>query len=266
VSYCSGIPHSTYYLGQATIPGTNPDGSPRVLLFLAPRDQFEVLDDWGNTLGLRGSGSNSIVFKGGRIPRELAMEDVNMADVSVEGGTPGYALHGNPMYSGRAMSIFAITLAALVVGAGYAALDEYGAQLHTRTTSLPPIVPRIQDPDFLRWYGTVSGKLATAEAALMHAAEQHMEFCRLNASGERPYTFLDDFKLGVIGREAIVQAWEAVEQNLYRTIGSSASKTGERFERIFRDMAQAAGHRNTSLRENSFRLVAQLELGVLPGA
>jgi 3-hydroxy-9,10-secoandrosta-1,3,5(10)-triene-9,17-dione monooxygenase len=264
VSYCSGIPHSTYYLGQAAMPGKNPDGSPRVLLMVVPRDQFEILDDWGNTLGLRGSGSNSIRFTGGFVSSDLVIEDANMADFPVDGGTPGSQLHGNPMYAGRALNIFAITLGALVIGAGYGALDEYERQMRTRTTPLPPIGPRIDDPDFQRWYGTALGKLATAEAAVLQAAQQHMDFCRLNASGERPYTFADDVKLGVIGREAIVQAWEAVEQNLYRTIGSSASKSGERFERIFRDMAQAAGHRNTSLREPSYRQLAVLELGITP--
>jgi 3-hydroxy-9,10-secoandrosta-1,3,5(10)-triene-9,17-dione monooxygenase len=241
------------------------DGPPRLLAFVAPRSEWEMLDDWGHLIGLKGSGSHSLRFDGCRIPADWAIEG-NMVDIDVTGGTPGSALHGNPMYSGRALNIFAITLGALVVGAGYAALDEYARQMHTRTTPIPPIVPRIDDPDFQRWYGAALGKLVTAEAAVLQAAQRHMEFCRLNASGERPYTFADDVKLGVIGREAIVQAWEAVEQNLYRTIGSSASKAGERFERIFRDLAQVAGHRNTSLREASYRQLAVLELGLTPPA
>ncbi len=46
VNYCSGIPYSTHFLGQTLLPGTNPDGSPRVGLYVAPASSYEILDDW----------------------------------------------------------------------------------------------------------------------------------------------------------------------------------------------------------------------------
>jgi len=49
----------------------------------------------------------------------------------------------------------------------------------------------------------------------MTCADQHMERCRQHASGERPYTWEDDLYLSTIAREAILQAWEAVERDLY---------------------------------------------------
>jgi hypothetical protein len=63
-------------------------------------------------------------------------------------------------------------------------------------------------------------------------------------------------------RETIVQAWEAVEQHLLRTIGSSAVKNGQRFERLFRDLATMAAHRNTMLREEFWRQLGAIDLGV----
>ena len=48
-----------------------------------------------------------------------------MIDVDVAKGTPGVALHGNPMYGGRALGLFTMCLAAVIVGAAYNALDEY---------------------------------------------------------------------------------------------------------------------------------------------
>jgi len=98
----------------------------------------------------------------------------------------------------------------------------------------------------------------------MSCADQHMERCRQHASGERPYTWEDDLYISCIARETIVQAWEAVENDLYRTIGSSAAKAGQRFERLFRDLAMAAGHRNTMMRDPLLRQLAQLRLGVDP--
>ena len=221
------------------------------------------MDDWGDTLGLKGSGSHSIRFTNGFVPAEFVLEDVNMVDIPVEGGTVGSELHGNSMYSGRGLCIFTMTLAAIAIGGGYNALDEFEDQMRTRKTPLPPVVSRMQDPDYQRFYGAALTKLATAEAALMNVAQQHMELCRANVAGERPYTFVDDFRLAGIARELVVQVWETVEKDLFRNTGSSAARNGERFERVFRDMAQAAGHRNTLLREQSYRL-AQLTLGLAP--
>ena len=81
------------------------DGPPAMLLFVAPRSEWTMLDDWGDTLGLKGSGSHSVRFDGGRIPAHCALENTTMVDVDVSGGTPGSALHGNPMYAaGRSRS------------------------------------------------------------------------------------------------------------------------------------------------------------------
>src|SRR3954464_14682473 len=64
VPYASGAPYSTHYMGQALMP--DGDCPPAMLLFVAPRSEWTMLDDWGDTLGLRGSGSHSVRFEGGR--------------------------------------------------------------------------------------------------------------------------------------------------------------------------------------------------------
>ena len=79
--------------------------------------------------------------------------------------------------------------------------------------------------------------------------------------GKRLFT-AEDARLAAIARETMVQAWEAVEQHLLRTIGSSAVKNGQRFERLFRDLATMAAHRNTMLREEFWRQLGAIDLGV----
>src|SRR5262245_4087040 len=61
-AYCSGAPYSTHYMGQTFMPSDGPDGGPPgpPLLFVAPRSTWTMLDDWGDSLGLKGSGSHSI--------------------------------------------------------------------------------------------------------------------------------------------------------------------------------------------------------------
>ncbi len=263
VSFCSGIPYSTYYLGQALTPGDGSGAPGPMLLFVAPRGTWRMLDDWGDLLGFKGSGSQSIVFEHGRIPDHYALEETSMIDVD-PARAPGAAIHGNPMYGGRALGIFTMCLAAVMVGAAYNALDEYENQMRSRLTPIPPFVERRLDPDFQRYFGGAWAKIATAEAALHDCAEQHMELCRRQADEGVPYTYKDDMLLGCIAREVMVQTWETVQSELIRTIGASVIKAGERIERIYRDMSIGNAHRNTSFRDWAYRELALAHFG-LPG-
>jgi len=263
VSYCSGIPFSTHYMGQAILPGENDYGLPRMLLFVAPRSEWTILDDWGDLLGMKGSGSQSIRFESGRIPAHWGIEDALMVDFDSSEGTAGLRLHGNPMYAGRALPCFTITLGAIMVGAAYNALDEYESMLETKLTPLPPMTPRKLDPDYQRYFGRAWVKIATAEAALMNGAEQHMELCRRSVDEGIPYSYADDHRVGGIAREVMIQCWETVQADLFRTAGSSAGARGQRLERIYRDMTIGGNsHRNTLLRDWAFRELARERLGL----
>ncbi len=263
VSYCSGIPYSTYFMGQALTQGDGDDGAPGpMLLYVAPRGAWRMLDDWGDLLGLKASGSQSIVFEHGRVPAHYVLENTAMVDVDVSGGTPGVRLHGNPMYGGRAFGIFTMCLASVLVGAAYNALDEYETLLGTRTTPVPPIVPRRLDPDFQRYFGAAWAKIATAEAALRNCAEQYMELCRRQAEQAVEFSYEDDMRLGCIAREVMIQCWETVQSDLVRTVGASLIRSGERMERIYRDLSIGNAHRNTSLRDWAFRELACAHLGI----
>ncbi|MFB4314117.1 acyl-CoA dehydrogenase family protein [Actinomadura sp. 21ATH] len=263
VGYCSGVPYSTHFVGQALIDGLpREEQARRMLLYIAPRSEWTMLDDWGGDLGLKGSGSHSIRFDGGRIPADYALEGVDMLNVAVDGGTPGYALHGDALYSGRSMAPFTMTLCAITVGAGYAALDAFEEEMRTRRTALPPIVPRLTDPDYHRWYGEGLAKIATAEAALMRCATEHHALCERTAAGGPPYGAEEEVRLGAIAREAMLQVIAVVEGPLRQSVGAGVLDDGARFTRILRDLAMVAAHRNTVMREPLYRVLAGLHLGL----
>ena len=172
--YSSGAPYSTYYMGQTLI--RDEGVPPRMTLFVAERSQWEMLDDWGDLLGLRGSGSHTVELEDAFVPDGWALPDTQLVEVDVSGGTPGSRLHGNPMYAGRCFSVFQLELTALMIGAAKGALDEYQAIVTTKRTQRPPTVIRAEDPDYQRWFGMSIGKLATAEAAMLNGADQWTEF------------------------------------------------------------------------------------------
>jgi 3-hydroxy-9,10-secoandrosta-1,3,5(10)-triene-9,17-dione monooxygenase len=260
VAYASGTPYSTFYMGQALLPNEEQRNPPPLLLFVAPRSQWQMLDDWGDIIGLKGSGSHSIRFEGAQIPASWGFE-ANMIDVDVAGGTPGWRLHGNPMYAGRAMCIFTMSLAAVAVGGAYNALDAYEELLRTKSTPLPPFAPRIKDPEHHRWYGRALTHIATMEAALRDTAQRHMELCRRNVEDGVDYSYGEDMLLAGIAREIVINCWEIVNRDLWQTMGASAARDGDRLPRVFRDLAVAVAHRNAQLRDMMYGEIAREALG-----
>jgi 3-hydroxy-9,10-secoandrosta-1,3,5(10)-triene-9,17-dione monooxygenase len=174
--YCSGITHATHFIATALGPAPGTDGPPVPLACVLPRGHYTVLDDWGGgaTLGLQGTGSNSVRVDGEFVPRHLA-EPYDWKGFELPpDGTPGYRLHGNPLYLGRSLTIYYGGLAAPVVGAAYAALDEYEQILRTRPTTVPPRTLRCESADHQRWFGEAQSLADSALAVLVAAGERYM--------------------------------------------------------------------------------------------
>lgn len=262
VAYCSGVPFSTHYMGQALIVGDDGEPDGRMLLFVASHQQFEWLEDWGELMGLKGSGSNTISFERGFVPAHWCLEGALMVDFDVTPPTPGVALHGDPIYGGRAMAPFTLTLAALAIGGAYRALDEYELMLDSKMSVMPPYVPRREDESFQRWFGRAIAQIGTAEAAVMNAVDQHDEICRRAAEQGVAPTYYDDWRLSAIGREAICQLWDVLEGEIFRSAGSSAAGDGTPLVRSFRDMAMLHSHRNMLMREWGYGEIAREYLGL----
>ena len=171
--YSSGIAWSTHFMGQTMVPGET-----KPMLFVAPRSSWEMLDDWGDSLGLKGSASHSVRFDGGFVDELFCLHELVMVDIDVDEPTPGYLLHGNPMYAGRSLGLFMCELTAVVVGAGRAVLDEYERIITSRHTTWGPKMLRYQHADYQRHLGIGMAQIHMAEAAVLHMAEEWTRLCR----------------------------------------------------------------------------------------
>ncbi|XVQ84297.1 acyl-CoA dehydrogenase family protein [Microbispora siamensis] len=229
-SYCSGAPYAGHFMGH-TLVGDEP------MLFVAPRSVWERRDDWGAQLGLKGSGSHSITVSG-FVPEHLTLGK-HLSQLSVTAGTPGLELHGNPEYGGGPLSFMVLEDAVLALGMAQGALDAYEELMRTRTTSFPPIVGRAEDPDFQWWYGEATALIATAEAAFWNAVGQWRDAC---AEGPEAFTKEREMRIALICREVVGLCWKAVEGHLFPTAGSSSVRSGERIERVWRDLSMLHSH------------------------
>ena len=257
-NYCSGAPYATHFIGHTLVPG--PDGQPAPMVFVVPRGDWRRLEDWGRQLGLKGSGSHSIAIDRAFVPDHRTLPG-HMSQVAIDETTPGHLLHENPQYGGGQLSFMLLELGALAVGMAKGALDAYEELMRTRTTSFFPIVPRTEDPDFQARYGEATGLIAAAEAAVLSAAAQWGEACR---QGPATFTRETELRLAMISREAIRMSWRAVEGQLFPTAGSSSVRSGERIERVWRDMSTLHSHAGvgTFLASIANRELARARFGV----
>jgi 3-hydroxy-9,10-secoandrosta-1,3,5(10)-triene-9,17-dione monooxygenase len=264
-AYCSGAPYATHYMGQTFEAPAESGGRPgQILLFVVPRSQWTMLDDWGDTLGLKGSGSHSIRMERAHVPAHYVLESQWLLDTDTT-NTPGLRLHGNPLYAGRTLSVFQSELGALAVGAAKGALEEYESLIRARKTQRPPIVDRYLDPDYQRWFGSAIGRVAAAEALLVAVSKRWAELCRRFAEEGRVFTREDELQLNVVAREVLNLAWTGLQEDLFRTAGTSAARNGERMERIFRDVAMDWGHFGNIVRDWAWRELARERLGLAQG-
>jgi 3-hydroxy-9,10-secoandrosta-1,3,5(10)-triene-9,17-dione monooxygenase len=241
--YCSGSPYATHFIGHVLILDENGEMGEQPVMFIAPRDTWRRLDDWGQQLGLRGSGSHSITVENAHLPADFVL-DTHMSMYQVSDQTPGVRLHSHPQYGGGTLSFMLFESATLALGIAEGALDAYEELMRTRTTSFPPIVGRAEDPDFQRWYGEATGKLAAAEAALYGAIDSWKDLCE---QGPSAFTPEREWRIGTICREVVRLSWAAVEQFIYPTAGSSAVRRGERIERVWRDLSMMKSHAGISV-------------------
>jgi len=179
---------------------------------------------------------------------------------------PGLRLHGNPLYAGRTLSVFQSELSALAVGALRGALEEYESLIRSRRTQRPPIVARYLDPDYQRWFGQAIGRAAAAEALLTGVAKRWSDYTHRFAQEGRPFSRRDDLELNVLAREALTLAWTSLQEDVFRTAGTSAARSGTRIERIFRDVAMDWGHVGNVTRDWAWRELAREQLGLVEGA
>jgi 3-hydroxy-9,10-secoandrosta-1,3,5(10)-triene-9,17-dione monooxygenase len=234
--YSSGITWSTHFMGTVFAP----DGQ---IVVTVPRDRVTVLDDWGGgrTLGLNASGSNTVVLEDVFVAAHCAVPYDWKEYAFPEEGSPGFRLHGDPLYIGRILTFFMAELAAPMVGAGFGAVDEYEHIARTRQTSFPPRMPRTESSFVHEWLGEAMGCTDAAEALLLAAAGRWTEKSRRWAEHREPFTVADDARIREMVQHAAQIVWRGVEL-MFRTGGSSAATRGSRLEALYRDVSMYRTH------------------------
>ncbi|QUT07216.1 acyl-CoA dehydrogenase family protein [Sphingobium phenoxybenzoativorans] len=245
-NFASGSPYSTHFLGYAIEEGADPTKT-LPMTYVAPRSSWELLDDWGNTLGLRGSGSHSVRFTNGIVPASHVLPHIHAVSAAVTGGTTGSTLHDNPLYAGRQGSAYSFEASAIYVGMLRAATSLYGDLMKSRNTILPPNMPRAANEDFQRYYGELLHRLHVAETLVRGAAQQWMHAARENMAGTADFSMDTDARISALSGEVARICWGAISEILLPTVGPRDLTRNSRLTRLYRDASMARSHPFSSM-------------------
>jgi alkylation response protein AidB-like acyl-CoA dehydrogenase len=217
--FASGVGHCTWVMG-----GCRAGEKPDVLLAIAPASEVEVLDTW-HVSGLRGTGSHDIAMHDLLVPAERTASLIT-----------GRPTSDAPLFAFPVFGVLAMAIAAVVLGAGRAALDDLVVLAGGKTPTL--------SSRKLAERATVQAETARAEAglraarALLHEA---IDTAWTAAGGAGEITVEHRAALRLASTHA-VEAGTAAVDAAYRLAGGSAIYDSNPLQRRFRDVHAATQH------------------------
>jgi 3-hydroxy-9,10-secoandrosta-1,3,5(10)-triene-9,17-dione monooxygenase len=262
--YCSGIQYAKHFMGTAKI--LNADGTPaensppRTVVAVVPDNQFTVLDDWGGSLGMRGTGSHSVKVEEVFIPQEYA---VDWALFSRSEPAPGFSLHGNPIYQGCWKPNYSGESMSVLIGATKSALEAYEEILKTRKLVRTGIISeqlRYMDVGHQRDFGRAWVTVASGQALLERAADMHQEHLDRWANEGIPYTRLEEELVMHLVRQSGTLATNAMDI-IFAAAGSATASKGSLIERCYRDVSTIKPHASSQFLDN-VTLLSRMHFGL----
>ncbi|HEX4034698.1 MAG TPA: acyl-CoA dehydrogenase family protein [Solirubrobacteraceae bacterium] len=253
--FCSGVPYATHHMGLVPV-----SGSEEPLVVAIPREHFRMLENWGDLIGLKGSGSHSVTVDGAFVPSHHAITLGEWLAIGVS-STPGYELHGNPLYGGSFMAVALGELNSVQVGNAQGAIDEYVRLMRrpTRRVAGTPGEDRAHDPNYQRVLGLALSYTDAANSILVHCGELFHEYAREAMEGGRTFDSERTFRIYGQLMTAHKLCWEAGDM-VFRAGSTSGARDGARLQRYWRDLC---AFRTNGVHQHDFQAsaIAQAHLG-----
>lgn len=224
IPYMSGINHCTRIFVGGMLP--NEQGPPDWTLFMIPEDRFEILDTW-DTVGMRGTGSNTCVVDDVFVPREHTLRVTDMRD----GTPPGAKINPGALFHAPWITYAPLTFIAPMLGAARGALEDYRAWTAGRTSLFGSKVAS---------YTSIQVNLARA-AADLDAADLLMR--RVVEVAEAPMPADEELRARSYrdqsrASELIVSSIDTV----MKITGAAGFASTSRIQRAWRDVHFASAH------------------------
>jgi 3-hydroxy-9,10-secoandrosta-1,3,5(10)-triene-9,17-dione monooxygenase len=226
--FSSGVDHCTWLSASLNLDPSAPwPGDTR--WFMIPRSDIEIVDDW-HTVGLKGTGSKTIVVNDVFIPEERV---IGFRQLS-EGNGHGAALYDSPVYRASFDFTYTLPLGGPAVGIARAMLRAFEERTRGRFNSTSGR-PRGTDAATLTRMARAGADVDAAMALLLETARR---VCYIPAS-----------EASLIERQMCrsyvayaAQLCRAASNSLFEASGGSAIYEDRDLQRLWRDSNVAAAH------------------------
>ncbi|MGH7034539.1 MAG: acyl-CoA dehydrogenase family protein [Stellaceae bacterium] len=220
---------------------------------LVPSADIVIRDDW-NVVGLRGTGSCSILAKDVVVPphRYLSLPAL------IEGKTPGADLHEGSLYKSAAVPVLALALAPPALGMAEAALAAFQERLPGREIAYTDRLVQRDSSTTHRQIAAAATRIHVARL-LLHRAVDDIE-----AAAERGamMEFATRARIRMDCARAVRECLEAVEP-LFLACGGSGIGEANPVQRAWRDLHAVNMHGLLALETNE-EMYGRVLLGLDP--
>lgn len=253
--FCSGSLHANWgYFGMAIV---DEDGKlvDQALMTL-PFEEVEIIDDW-NTLGLRGTGSNSIKMKNVFIPDHRVVS----FDEALNGKFHSAHLRDIPLYNTALFPGLILSLGLPGLGVVKAALESFQEFLPMKKAAHIGVEYLKDSPSMHVMVADAALKIDTAEMHFKLVAEEMDKWAQSGEYMDRPARVKALADIGYANQ----MCKEALDI-LILASGSGFVYDGHPLQRIFRDFWTLYSHRSLSptiTKENYGRILSGLESNAL---
>ncbi len=246
--FASGCENSEWIIvgAIAGMAGTPPQ--PQFKLFLVPMNEGRIDDNW-HVMGLRGTGSKTVIFDDVLVPEHRVLDFVEAR----EARAPGRAVNPGPLYRLPAFANFPICLCSPAVGIAWGAYERFVEYLADRTS-----IARRKVAD----YPTIQQRVAEASVMIDSAELLLRRDCRevmdlSIAKQEIPMSLRARFRRDQC--YAPILASQAIEK-LLRASGGQGLFDDFEIQQCYRDAYATAAHIGTNWDAGSI-LFGQVALG-----
>jgi alkylation response protein AidB-like acyl-CoA dehydrogenase len=229
--FASGVDHAGWAIvGEG---GETEDGQRDHLLFLIPRADFTIADDWF-TVGMTGTGSASVVLDGTFVPmhRTIRARDI------LAGTTPGARINTAPLFRMPLMGFAQSALAAVPVGAALGMVDDFRTFVRAKGKATSPAPGPIVGLELLQ------ARFAESAAEIHAASLLLVETSRRNMNKLADGIALTDADAALTMRDtgyAMLLAKRA-STRVFEATGAHGTYLSTPIQRGFRDVEVAGNH------------------------
>jgi alkylation response protein AidB-like acyl-CoA dehydrogenase len=239
--YQSGCDVSNWYGCGALI--ESEDGAPPIgVTFIVPASEGYIVDDW-HTLGMRGTGSKTVVVEKAFVPERRAM----LLQWVEDQDTPGSKVHDNPLYYTPLMAFISIEVTGAAVGAALQAVDvleELGRSKPVRTRDGgggEMATYQMTVPGFRRRLAEAKTLAETAKTLLLSEAERLMQISRDNKPLGKKMT-REEIAETTLRQARVIDFCVQAVDHAFTAAGTSATVSSHPMQRCLRDVHTISTH------------------------